>query len=157
MIIKGIKTEDFVNYIKPSLFIICPYCDFKCDRENGCSLCQNSSLVHEPNISVSPMAIVNIYISNPITKAIVFGGLEPMDSWQELIDLIYHLRQKTEDDIVIYTGYNKNEIEDKVQFLSQYKNIIIKFGRFVPNEEPHKDNILGVPLASNNQYAERIS
>ena len=157
MKVKGIKSEDFVNYYKPSIFIICPFCDFKCDRENGYSLCQNSSLAHEPNISISPMAIVNMYINNPITKAIVFGGLEPFDSWNELFDIIYHLRQKTNDDIIIYTGYNKNEILDKLEQLSQYKNIIVKFGRFRPDEEPHYDEVLGVKLASDNQYAERIS
>ena len=38
-----------------------------------------------------------------------------------------------------------------------YSNIIIKFGRFIPNREPHFDEVLGVNLASNNQYAKRIS
>jgi len=46
---------------------------------------------------------------------------------------------------------------DKLTLLSQYKNVIIKFGRFIPNQEPHYDEILGVNLASNNQYARRIS
>jgi hypothetical protein len=39
MVIKGIVDEDFVNYKKPSMFIIMPYCDFKCDKEAGCSIC----------------------------------------------------------------------------------------------------------------------
>jgi len=57
------------------------------------------------------------------------------------------------DDIVLYTGYNEDEICDKIHLLSQYRNIIVKFGRFIPNQEKHYDEILGVELASPNQYA----
>jgi len=32
-------------------------------------------------------------------------------------------------------------------------NIIVKFGRYRPNQEKHYDKILGVFLASDNQYA----
>ena len=35
--------------------------------------------------------------------------------------------------------------------------IIIKYGRFIPNQQKHYDEILGVYLASDNQYAEKIS
>ena len=66
----------------------------------------------------------------------------------EIIDMIRHL---CEDDIVIYTGYNKEEIIDKVNLLKNFKNIIIKYGRFIPNQEKHYDEILGVELASTNQ------
>jgi len=37
------------------------------------------------------------------------------------------------------------------------KNIIIKYGRFIPDKEKHYDEVLGIYLASDNQYAERIS
>ena len=84
-------------------------------------------------------------------------GLEPFDSWDDLLKLIGETRNLTDDDIVIYTGYNKDEIKDKIYLLSEYKNIIIKYGRYVPNQEKHYDDILGVYLASNNQYAEKIS
>ena len=57
---------------------------------------------------------------------------------------------------VIYTGYEPNEINNKLQALSFFKNIIIKFGRFIPNQEPHYDEILGIKLASENQYAIRL-
>ena len=52
---------------------------------------------------------------------------------------------------------NLTKIYDKLTLLSQYKNLIMKFGRFIPNQKPHYDEILGVNLASNNQYARRIS
>ena len=62
------------------------------------------------------------------------------------------------DDIVIYTGYTEAECKAScyIYDLLRYKNIIIKFGRFVPNQEPHYDEVLGVMLASDNQYAKRL-
>ena len=63
----------------------------------------------------------------------------------------------SQDDIVIYTGYNKEEIGNKINILKQFPNIIIKFGRFIPGHEKHYDDVLCVELASNNQFAEVIS
>lgn len=153
MNIKGLITEDFVNYKKPSMTIMFPFCNFKC----GTGYCQNSPLVKEKNVNLSVDNIVERYINNPISEAIVMQGLEPFDSWEDLLELVTQLRIKCLDDVVIYTGYNKEEITDKVLILSNFKNIIIKFGRYVPNQEKHYDDILGVYLASDNQYAEKIS
>ena len=36
-------------------------------------------------------------------------------------------------------------------------NIIVKFGRFIPNSPHIYDTLLGVELASNNQYAKIIT
>ena len=33
--IKGIQDEVFNDYKKTAMQIVFPYCDFKCDRENG--------------------------------------------------------------------------------------------------------------------------
>ena len=153
MKIKGIISEDFVNYKKPSMTIMFPTCNFKC----GSDYCQNTSLAKEPDIELSTENIVNRYINNPITEAIVMQGLEPFDSYYELIELIEAVRRKCDDDIVIYTGYNKDEILGEIEYLSTYQNIIIKFGRYVPNNEKHFDDVLGVYLASDNQYAEEIN
>jgi hypothetical protein len=158
MKIKGLVEEDFVNYKKPSMFIIFPYCSFKCDTEAGCTVCQNSTLANESDIDISFIEIVSRYVKNPITKAIVFGGLEPFDSiW--ILRLIIEFRLYTDDEIVIYTGYTEKELqaEGMIEALQKYKNIIIKFGRFIPNQEKRYDEILGVELASPNQYARRIS
>lgn len=157
MKIKGIVFEDFLNYKKPSLFIIFPYCNFKCDKDCGLKVCQNSSLAKEKEIEYSIDKIVNNYIKNDITKAIVCGGLEPMDSFDDLKELISALRVKTNDDIVIYTGYREEEIEDKANDLKQFANIIIKFGRYIPNDKEYYNDILGINLASRNQYAKKIS
>ena len=157
--IKGIRMEDFTNYKKPSMYIAFPSCTFKCERECGQKMCQNSSLVQTPTLTIGVHSIVSKYINNPITSAIVIGGLEPFDSEEDLQILIAYLRVSTKDDIVIYTGYTKEEVREReiYQYLLNAKNIIIKFGRYIPNEEPHYDEVLGVKLASDNQYAERIS
>lgn len=154
MKIKGLISEDFVNYKKPAMTIMFPYCNFKC----GMGYCQNSSLFHEANIEISVNDLVQRYINNPITEAIVMQGLEPFDSWKDVLQFIDLLREQSDDDVVIYTGYNKEEILPYIKVLSKlYKNIVIKFGRYVPNQDKHFDEILGVHLASDNQYAERIS
>lgn len=153
MLIKGIIVEDFVNYKLPSMTIEFPYCTFKCGRE----FCQNSAIVEESNIEISEKRICEMYINNPITEAVVFQGMEPFDSPDELLELVKALREKTNDPIVIYSGYNKDEIVDWVKALKKYKNIIIKFGRYIPNQTFVYDEILGVTLASDNQYAEKIS
>ena len=68
--------------------------------------CQNSTLASLPNINIDIEHLIYKYLSNPITNAIVCGGLEPFDSWEDLYTLITHFRLITDDDIVIYTGYN---------------------------------------------------
>lgn len=159
MKLRGLIDEDFTNYRKPSMFVIFPYCTLKCDVENKVSLCQNSTLLEEPLIEVNETTLLCRYLSNKITKALVFGGLEPMDSFSDVEELLSILREqfKCEDDVVIYTGYNKEEIEFEIEKLRKYKNIIVKFGRYIPNQKPHLDEILGVELASDNQFAEKIS
>ena len=153
MKIKGLISEDLVNYKKPSMTIIFPYCTFKC----GEGYCQNSELAKAPIIEMNVNNLVDRYINNPITEAVVMQGLEPFDSWNDLIEFVKQLRESTDDDIVIYTGYYKEEITDKISLLSKYKNIIIKYGRYIPDQKKHYDEVLGVYLASENQYAERIS
>ena len=156
MILKGIIDEDFVNYKVPSMILEFPYCTFKCGGE----YCQNSELAKERNIKINTDTVCYRYNNNPITEALICQGLEPFDSWEDLLDLILTLRVGFGclDDIVIYTGYNKDEIDDKISELKNLTcNIIIKYGRFLPNQQPHYDKVLGVNLASDNQYAERIS
>lgn len=178
MIVKQIVDEDFVNYKKPSMFIAFPNCDWKCERECGMRVCQNGALATSPNIEIDVEKIVARYLNNPLTSAVVIGGLEPFDSFPDLYDLIAKFRKRCNDDIVIYTGYTEDELhhikydfifnlENDMQMvipkcdmfqhiLLNFKNIVIKFGRFVPNQTPHYDDVLGVNLASDNQYAKRF-
>ena len=160
MLVRLIQYEDFVNYKKPSMFIGIGYCNWKCCKESGIpiTVCQNSELAKQKEIDISIDEIFHRYIENPITKAIVIGGLEPVTKYDDIYNLIKYFRSHgCNDDFVIYTGFYKKEIPAIVEQLTQFLNIIIKFGRFVPNGNKKYDETLGVTLASDNQYAERIS
>lgn len=157
MILKGIIDEDFINYKEPAMVLEFPLCSFKCDKECGLQVCQNSKLASAPNIEIDIYDIILRYRRNPITTAIVMQGLEPLDSWKDVKNFIEVFRQETDDDIVIYTGYKENEITSILKELHNYYNIIIKFGRFIPGQQPHYDDILGVNLASDNQYSCKIN
>ena len=80
-----------------------------------------------------------------------------MLQFQELASFINEFRKVSEDDIVIYTGYYKEELKKEIELLKKYKNIIIKFGRYIPNRKSRYDEVLGITLVSDNQYAEKIS
>lgn len=156
MHIKYIQDEDFTNYKECSMFIGTPLCTFKCEKECGIFCCQNSALVKAPTLEIRDEDLLERYLRNPFTKAIVIGGLEPMDSFDEVLSFCRLVRTKTLDPIVIYTGYYPEEIENKIISFSALGNIIIKFGRFIPNMTARYDEILGITLASPNQFAKQI-
>ena len=72
MKIKALIDEDVVQYKKPSMFIGMPNCNFKCDKEAGCQVCQNSDLATAPIIEIKPTELVRRFYENPITEAIPF-------------------------------------------------------------------------------------
>lgn len=169
--VKDIIDEDFTNYKKPSMFIATSRCTFKCEKEDCNIKCQNSKIVNQPTINIYIADIIKRYLSNDISRAIVFGGLEPFDQINELSTFIKEFRKYSLDDIVIYTGYTEEEIHsfkynDKTyletilemnKIVSQdiigHPSIIIKYGRFKSSRNKKYDEILGIELASNNQYA----
>ena len=111
-----------------------------------------------PDIKIKIDKVFERYVKNPITEAVILGGLEPFFNFDEVYNLISYFRQKNcNDDFVIYTGYYPNEVENYIEKLKKFKNIIIKFGRFIPKSASVFDKILGVKLASKNQFAEKIS
>ena len=99
------------------------------------------------------------------------GGLEPfysVESMEQVCTLISLLRDEyqCDDDVVIYTGYTEKELLGETGNLSilqqhlfqniiETPNIVIKFGRFRPDDVSHYDSVLGINLASLNQYAKR--
>ena len=157
MKIKGLIDEDFVNYKKPSMFISTYTCSFKCCEECGQAVCQNLPLVSQPTVEVDNAELAQRYVNNNITKAVVLGGLEVLDDVKDVFEFIRVFRRYSDDDIVIYTGYTEEEVKPCINRLKAItSNIIIKFGRFVPNQRPHYDEVLGVNLASDNQKGVRI-
>lgn len=159
MVVKGVVDEDFVNYKQPSMFIAASSCTFKCEKESGVRCCQNSGLAKQKSMDLNTNILIERYLRNPITSAVVFGGLEPFDQFFEVFEFISKLRvaYHCNDTVVIYTGYDKTEVSHRMKYFKEYPNIIVKFGRYVPDCEPHYDEVLGVNLASPNQYAEVIS
>ena len=159
MLVTNILDEDIINYKKISMFIGTPYCSGKCWRELGldCSICQNESLRNSKKIDISITDIIDRYDKNPLTEAIVFGGMEPLESIEDLNAFVLNFRYRHPDPIVIYTGYTEEEAKEKLHYILLNENIIIKYGRYIPNQESHYDEILGVNLASPNQYAKKYN
>lgn len=153
--------EDFANYHKPAMFIGTISCDGKCWRELGLpsDTCQNDALRSAYVREIDTFTLVEKYINNQITEAVVFGGLEPMLQIDEVLKFIYILRNtfNNNDDVVIYTGYYPDELVDELNELRKFENIVVKFGRYIPDDKPKYDDVLMVTLSSSNQYAERIS
>jgi hypothetical protein len=126
-----------------------PTCTWKCGREH----CQNYDLITAPDIVVDVNELVMRFMENPISEAIVLGGLEPMDSFDDVCKFITALRRVSSAMVVIQTGYTQDEVRDKLLVLmKRYTNITMKFGRYIPNDTLTWDGELGIHLASQNQY-----
>lgn len=160
MRLRGFVEEDFLQYKKPVMYLGTCFCDWKCCTELGLSpsICQNEEYAKGPVMEVNDKTIYNRYTNNPITHAVVIGGLEPMLQFDEVYNLIKLFRDNgCDDDFVIYTGYYPDEIGDKIMELQKFPNVVIKFGRYIPNQKNRYDEILGITLASDNQFAKKIS
>lgn len=162
MTLKGFQEESFVQYKKPCMFLGTSKCDFKCDRECGSHVCQNGELAKAPAFYVPDEELYERYINNPLTSSIAIGGLEPFDTIMEVLLFVDYVRRFEVDisDIVIYTGYTEEELnskfKDELNKLKTYKNIYLKVGRYIPNQQPRYDEVLGVMLASDNQYGIKL-
>lgn len=160
--------ESNIDYKKNSLLIANATCSGKCWKEIGMdsSICQNSDLEkHYTDMTDKEIiSFVDRYVSDGYVEAVVFGGLEPLElssdieTIKKVINFVDGLKKNI--DIVIYTGFYKKEIsEDFIEFMKKYKSgrAIIKYGRYIPDEPSVFDSILGVTLASYNQYSEVLN
>lgn len=158
--LKGLMEENLHDYKKASLFLAFPSCDWKCLKECGLdiSICQNSELSKESTTEYELNYIWRLYKKNILTESFVLGGLEPLKSFDSVMLFVKFIREENEceHDIVIYTGYYPHECSLEIDKLSKYKNIIMKFGRFKPNSNQIFDEILGINLNSDNQFARKI-
>lgn len=161
MRVKKLITERFQDYKVPSMYIGCVSCDGKCCLEAGVPIevCINDQWRKCDAFLIDDRKTIEAYLNDPITAAVIFAGLEPFEQFDEVLEFTRILREEyhCDDDVVIYTGYNKAELTTQIKALSEYKNIVIKFGRYKPGIKSRFDPVLGVTLASENQYAEKIS
>lgn len=166
MLLIGEPLTSFIDYKKISLYIPTARCTFKCVKDgekNGQQVkCQNHEYwdsVKNNLINISPIDIIEKYVkTNPFIESIILSGLDPIDSFEEILDFIITFRKEfLNKDIIIYTGYDEDEITDKIDKLKNFKNIYIKFGRYKPWLNKKVDKIGGITLISNNQYFKKIS
>lgn len=161
MRIKTIVDESFTEYREPVMYIGSISCDGKCCIEAGIplSVCHNDGWRKNAILTMVDDDIIARYLKNNLTKAICFAGLEPFEQFEEVLDFVSRLRNEHRclDPVIIYTGFDEDEVEVEVEALQAFKNIVIKFGRYIPGQESHYDEVLGVHLASDNQYARIIS
>lgn len=168
----NIIEEDFTNYRKPGMFLGFPYCSGKCNKEAGKIVCQNQKLQNAGLIDISAEKILERFYANPIPECLIFGGLEPFDSLDDIVGLLESLKTRESihkwknyfsynPEIVIYTGYYPFEIKNGLMDIQDAApsniDVIVKFGRYLPGYKPHRDPVLGVYLASDNQFAMRIT
>lgn len=155
-----IIAQDFVNNGLGSTFLIESgiSCTFKCDKECKQSVCQNSPLTNASIIELSIDRVIEMYNSQNISHSITFQGLEPLDNLKQHLWFIYYFRKISNDPIILWTGYDESECEALIYLIKKMNwiNIIIKYGRYIPNRNKIYDEILGVWLSSDNQYAKEI-
>ena len=96
MRVKALETERFQDYKLPSLFLASAYCDFKCCREQhlDTGICQNAPLAQAPTQDVPDTVLYEKFSANPITKAVVIGGMEPFLQIDEVESLLSLFREK---------------------------------------------------------------
>lgn len=146
-------TEVFQDYKKPALMVCTAHCDFKCCKDAGYDVCHNMKVAKQRGVFLPFARLLNMVNKSTLTDAVLFGGLEPFLQADELVQCIEYLRAHgMTKDIVIYTGYDRSELDQKTLLRLSCSQVIVKFGRYVPNSSPVFDPILGIILASDNQY-----
>ena len=113
-----------------------------CRADAASHICTQNYLTIPVTVGVTP---ANMYIDNvKITDVSASIGKNSLD-----VILNYN---------VTYNGQTPTcKPAKSLVYVKNANNIIIKFGRFIPNQQSHYDAVLGIKLASSNQYAERIS
>ena len=146
MTIKDLIIEDFNSYMYPTTTVIIP----------------SGNPDENPIFPMPDNGIVELFTYNDKTKALVVKNLTPLNfsSFDEIIELLRVLRveyKQTNNVFILYTDYDKKDIEDKLLALKSYVGpVIVKFGQYDPTYPPKMDSVLGIMLSSSNQYAERI-
>lgn len=146
--------EVFQDYKKSALLFSTCYCDWKCCHEAGVDIdiCQNQKVSQQREVTL-PFESILKKVNQSFTDAVIFGGLEPILQADEVVQCIEYLRKHgVKKDIVVYTGYYLEEIDPETLAYLALNDCILKCGRFIPDRKPKFDAVLGITLASDNQY-----
>lgn len=156
MKLKQIIDESFGDYKECSMLLVVPSCTFKCEG------CQNKHLMQLPTQEFPDEEIWERFQKNPLTKAIVIGGLEPLDDIMDIAKFIFiGVTKEMEVPLIIYTGYDVFDLDGcrplEMRILYSafdlYKApITVKYGPYIKGRKSVYNEILGVTLASDNQY-----
>ena len=116
----------------------------------------NSGLLFDENA----MQEIREELSKGYCAGITFSGGDPLypRNRKKIKEIISEIKKDYPDkNMWLYTGYKYEEIKDKINILKKFNNIIIKFGRYIPNSSKRYDDVLGIYLSSENQYALRLN
>ena len=154
------KPITVLNYYKEvSLLIpIGVSCTWKCEG------CINKKHDSEYARLTPPLKdIMTLYKENVMAKAVVLAGLEPLDNLCDLKAFIRSFREQFDDPIVIYTGYDLDDIWASCELTEVFKevllkdrNMVIKFGRYMKDRPRKWNDALELYLESDNQWVLRI-
>ena len=61
----------------------------------------------------------------PLVDGITISGGEPFDQFDALLAIVTQLREKTKVDILVYTGYSIEDINDQLQQIKPYIDVLI--------------------------------
>ena len=122
------------------------------DCHKCCPGCFNQYLRNKPVIRMSAKMIIQAVLENPFHQGIILGGLEWTEQPLDMIELITEAK-RYEMQVMLYTHYTKKMFLYNFPMLKG-SGIYVKFGEFKIGEESHVS--MGVSLASNNQYIEKL-
>jgi len=97
-----------------------------------------------------PAEILSIILANEKEiDGISISGEEPLDQSEDIIELLQHIKNKTELSVILWTGYTRKELEQRklVERLSKLVDLII-IGPYL--EEFHEPK--GLRGSSNQEY-----
>ena len=161
MHLKQIIDESVGDYKETSMLLIAPECAWKCVG------CHNTHLLKLITKNFPDEEILERFQKNPLSKAIVLGGLEPFDCMEEVRAFLQTLRESNivnpKPTVIIYTGYDFPDIEQELirtgldEEMKKHDKVLLKYGGYLPGYNPTYNPLLGINLASPNQQVMEYS
>jgi len=94
-------------------------------------------------------------LDDPFSEGVILAGREWTEQYDEMIYLIDGAYRRSLE-IILYTHYTRQDIEEYYPELLKYSGMYIKCGEYDENKLVPNNVHYGVPLASSNQEIIRI-